>query len=132
MHFYCNCHSYEGLVKQKHLLKIMLRNKCSNVLPFIPALTMIHMHEVTVYTTNAHYIRILSVDLTGLLDSRNICTLYRVEMQQYIDILPYRDTLSGDAVSIHITLYRYIEYRDISMYCSVSTFRLYTYTYSIL
>ena len=80
--FYCNCHSYKGLVKQKHLLKVMLRNECLNVLPFIPALTMIHMHEVTVYTTNAHYICILSVDLTGLLDSRNICTLYRVEMQQ--------------------------------------------------
>ena len=53
-------------------------------------------------------------------------------MQQYIDISPYRDTLGSDIVSIHIKLYRYIEYRDISMYHSVSTFRLYTYTYSIL
>ena len=25
-----------------------------------------------------------------------------LEMQQYIDILPYRDTLGGDTVSIHI------------------------------
>ena len=53
------------------------------------------------------------------------------EMQPYIDILPYRDTLGGDNVSIHIKLYRYVEYHDISMYHSVSTFRLYTYTYSI-
>ena len=55
-----------------------------------------------------------------------------LEMQQYINILPYRDTLGGDTVSIHIKLYRYIEYRDISMYRSVSTFTLYTYMYSIL
>ena len=30
------------------------------------------------------------------------------EMQQYIDISPYRDTLGSDTVSIHIKLYRYI------------------------
>ena len=28
--------------------------------------------------------------------------VYTVEMQQYIDISPYRDTLGGDTVSIHI------------------------------
>ena len=72
----------------------------------------------SLYTQQMHttYVRILSVDSTGLLDSRNICTLYRVEMQQYIDISPYRDALNSDTVSIHIKLYRYIEYRDILMY----------------
>ena len=55
--------------------------------------------------------------------------MYMLEMQQYIDISPYRDTLGGDTVSIYtFKLYRYIEYHDISMYRSVSTFRLYTYT----
>ena len=28
--------------------------------------------------------------------------MYVLEMQQYIDISPYRDTLGGDTVSIHI------------------------------
>ena len=65
---------------------------------------------------NAHYVRLLSVDSTGVLDTRNMCTLYIVEMQQYIDISPYRDTLGSHTVLIHITLYQYIEYCDISMY----------------
>ena len=78
----------------------------------------------SLYTQQMHttYIRILSVDSTGLLDSRNICTLYRVEMQQYIDISPYRDALNGDTVSIHVKLYRYIEYCDILMqYIDIQT-----------
>ena len=51
-----------------------------------------------------------------------------LEMQQCIDISPYRDTLGGDTVSIH----SYVSCIDILMYRSVSTFRLYTHTYSIL
>ena len=41
-----------------------------------------------------------------------------IEMQQYIDISPYHDTLGSDTVSIHMYLgrYQYIEYRDILMY----------------
>ena len=39
-----------------------------------------------------------------------------IEMQQYINISLYRDTLSSDTISIHIMLYQYIEYRDISVY----------------
>ena len=49
-------------------------------------------------------------------------------MQQYIDISPYRDTLGGDTVSIHIIscIDTYIEYRDISMYRSdIQTVYLY-------
>ena len=44
--------------------------------------------------------------------------VYILEMQQYINISSYRDTLGSDTVSIHIYCrsYRYIEYRDISMY----------------
>ena len=52
-------------------------------------------------------------------------TAYYAEMQQYIDILPYRDTLGSDTVSISIRYidifksydsYRYIESLDISTY----------------
>ena len=45
-----------------------------------------------------------------------VCVL---EMQQYIDISPYCDTLGSDTVSIHIRLYRYIEYCD--TYINIST-----------
>ena len=54
------------------------------------------------------------------------------EMQEYIDISPYRDTLGVILYRYIFKLYRYIEYCDISMYHSVSTFRLYTYMYSII
>ena len=51
-------------------------------------------------------------------------------MQQYIDIWPYHDALNGDSVLIHIKLYRYIEYHDISMYIlqciDIQTAYLYT------
>ena len=46
--------------------------------------------------------------------------MHILQMQQYIDISPYRDILGSDTVSIHyrytFKLYQYIEYHDISMY----------------
>ena len=47
------------------------------------------------------------------------CT-YTIEMQRYIDILSYHDTLGSDTVLIDTHLgriYVCIEYRDILMYC---------------
>ena len=55
-----------------------------------------------------------------------ICSYCIVEMQQYINISSYRDTLSNDTVSIHFRSYRYIEYHDILMY----RHKMYTYTYN--
>ena len=47
------------------------------------------------YTVSCMYVHILNVP--------NVCThTRRVEMQQYIDKLPYCDTLGGDNVSIQI------------------------------
>ena len=37
-------------------------------------------------------------------------------MQRYINILPYRDTLAVILYRYTFEPYRYIEYRDISMY----------------
>ena len=34
--------------------------------------------------------------------SEKVQAIYEVEMQQYIDISPYHDTLGDDTVSIHI------------------------------
>ena len=55
------------------------------------------------------------------------CICY-VEMQQYIDISPYRDTLGSDTVSIHIKLYRYI---DVSQCIDIQTVHLYVQYFMI-
>ena len=36
-------------------------------------------------------------------------------MQQHIDISPRHNTLGSDTVSIHISIYRYIENHDVSI-----------------
>ena len=44
-----------------------------------------------------------------------ICML-EMQQYQYIDISPYRDALGSDTVRYIFRSYRYIKYRDISMY----------------
>ena len=57
-----------------------------------------HLYICVLHHTVLRLLLIVGISFRSMLF---VCT-YVLEMQQYIDILPYRDTLGGDTVSIHI------------------------------